>query len=336
MKALFAISLAGVIAGFAPLATAVTEAPSFERYQVILNRLPFGAESVGQSGPGSGAPPGPPPESFTKTIKMCAMTQQHLTGKLQVGLVDTATKKNYFLKVGDEEDGIRLVEVNYEADKALLRKGTEEVWIGMTDGGAIAVASAGPRLGATPAGLPPPMGMAPSTADASTAPGMAPAGTAATSPGQPGLTPSARERLATMRARRAESQVPGLAATPQLGAATVPAAGSGRTTSSVIMPVGTAASVVTTPGNTTLTMTPGATPTMSAQEKEKAEVLEQRRRLIQPSAISATNQTLAQRLQNYQMDLIRAGGAKGPPLPIQLTPEADSQLVEEGVLPPQE
>jgi hypothetical protein len=330
MKALFAISLAGVIAGFAPLAAAVTEAPSFERYQVILNRLPFGAELVVQAGPGSGAPPGPPPESFAKTIKMCAMTHQHLTGKLQVGLVDTATKKNYFLKVGDEEDGIRLVEVNYEADKALLRKGTEEVWIGMTDGGAIAVASAAPRPG-----MPPPAGMAPSTADPATAPGMAPAGMA-TSSGQPGLTPSARERLASMRARRAESQVPGLAATPQLGAATVPAAGTGKTTSSVIMPVGTAASVVTTPDNTTLTMTPGATPTMSAQEKERAEVLEQRRSRIQPSAISATNQTLAQRLQNYQMDLIRAGGAKGPPLPIQLTPEADSQLVNEGVLPPQE
>ena len=39
-------------------------------------------------------------------------------------------------------------------------------------------------------------------------------------------------------------------------------------------------------------------------------------------------------LQKYQMDLIRAGGTKGPPLPIPLTREMDDKLVEEGVLPP--
>jgi hypothetical protein len=39
-------------------------------------------------------------------------------------------------------------------------------------------------------------------------------------------------------------------------------------------------------------------------------------------------------LEAYQMDLIRAKGAKGPPLPIPLTPDMDAQLVKEGVLPP--
>ena len=34
------------------------------------------------------------------------------------------------------------------------------------------------------------------------------------------------------------------------------------------------------------------------------------------------------------MDLIRAGGTLGPPLPIQLTKEMDDQLVREGVLEP--
>ncbi|GEM_PF-1026687 len=43
---------------------------------------------------------------------------------------------------------------------------------------------------------------------------------------------------------------------------------------------------------------------------------------------------LDQHLKNYQMDLIRAGGSKGPPLPIPLTDEMDRQLVDEGVLPP--
>lgn len=39
-------------------------------------------------------------------------------------------------------------------------------------------------------------------------------------------------------------------------------------------------------------------------------------------------------LREYQMELIRAGGEKGPALPIPLTPEMDEQLVKEGVLPP--
>ena len=38
--------------------------------------------------------------------------------------------------------------------------------------------------------------------------------------------------------------------------------------------------------------------------------------------------------KEYQMELIRAGGASGPALPIPLTPEMDAQLVEEGVLAP--
>jgi hypothetical protein len=41
------------------------------------------------------------------------------------------------------------------------------------------------------------------------------------------------------------------------------------------------------------------------------------------------------KLREYNMELIRAKGAKGPPIPIQLTPEEDDQLVREGVLAPQ-
>jgi hypothetical protein len=43
---------------------------------------------------------------------------------------------------------------------------------------------------------------------------------------------------------------------------------------------------------------------------------------------------LERKLQEYQMDLIRQGKTPLPMVP--LTPEMDAQLVEEGVLPPQE
>jgi hypothetical protein len=47
-----------------------------------------------------------------------------------------------------------------------------------------------------------------------------------------------------------------------------------------------------------------------------------------------TGEDLEKHLKEYQMELIRAGGALGPPLPIPLTEEMDDQLVSEGVLPP--
>ncbi|MBN1676808.1 MAG: hypothetical protein JXR37_37540 [Kiritimatiellae bacterium] len=43
---------------------------------------------------------------------------------------------------------------------------------------------------------------------------------------------------------------------------------------------------------------------------------------------------LENHLQNYNAELIRAGGELGPPLPIPLSPELDAQLVREGHLPP--
>ena len=39
-------------------------------------------------------------------------------------------------------------------------------------------------------------------------------------------------------------------------------------------------------------------------------------------------------MQEYNMELIRAGGDLGPALPIELTPDQDAQLVREGALPP--
>jgi len=45
------------------------------------------------------------------------------------------------------------------------------------------------------------------------------------------------------------------------------------------------------------------------------------------------NVLLEKHLQEYQMEVIRAKGELGPPLPIQLTKEMDDQLVAEGVLP---
>jgi len=197
----------------------------FSRYQVILNRMPFGSEPS----PADlvvAAKPVAPQEMFTKNLKMCAVTRNMLTGKLQVGLVDTVAKKNYFMEVGETEDGITVVDADYDAENALLKKGNEEVRLGMSDAVAMATVAA-PQSQARP--------------------GMG---------GRPAITVSV-PRHQVIRESKVEP--------PRL-----------------------------------------------------------------------TGEALTKHLQNYQMELIRAGGEKGPPLPMELTPEMDKQLVEEGVLPPVE
>ncbi len=219
------------------LAGTAWAAADFDRYQVILTRMPFGTEPVPPPpGPPPGTVPVPPAVDFTKTLKMCAITKNDLTGKVQVGLVDLASKKNYFLTVGDTEDDITLVEADYENEKARLSKGGDERSIAMSDAKT----------------------MAPVPPAVVTAPGVF-----------GGMRPP-----------------PSL---PTLGA-----------------------------------------PFATTNAPAGPELLHRER--LEPKL---TGEALKQHLRQYQMDLIRAGGKKGPALPMQLTPEMDAQLVTEGVLPPQ-
>lgn len=192
---------------------------SFDRYAVITTRMPFGDEATAAALAAAAATANQPAaESFTKTLKMCAITRNRNNGKVQVGLVNNTTKKNYFLYEGDAEDGIELLKADYENEKALLRKGAEEAWLDMKT---VTVAAA------------------------------------------PAVAPAAGVRRGMMPA-------------PPAPAPAVPE---------------------------------------------------------EPAKPRLTGEALKAHLQNYQMDLIRAGGRKGPPLPMQLTPEMDAKLVEEGVLP---
>ena len=63
-------------------------------------------------------------------------------------------------------------------------------------------------------------------------------------------------------------------------------------------------------------------------KKKKEEALEARRMM--------TYEEKVKEFREKQMERIRAGGAKGPVLPIPITKEMDDKLVEEGVLPAQE
>lgn len=87
---------------------------------------------------------------------------------------------------------------------------------------------------------------------------------------------------------------------------------------------------------------PGLSPAAAASTARVESYLERLRKRREAMKTSATaepkltGEELKKHLEEYQLELIRAKGEKGPPLPMMLTPEMDAKLVSEGVLPPRE
>jgi len=191
-------------------------------------RKPFGAVPV-KMNQQEARKPIPAAESFLKHLRLCAITDTEFG--VRVGFVDLKSKppKSYYLALGDSEDGIELVDADYEEEAAFLRKGAEEGWIRMSGGAGTANA---PLVAVSARRKP------------------------------------SRSSYAERRRRRREAV---LAARTKLDA--------------------------------------------------------------QPRL---TGEALKEHLEQYQMNLIRAGGALGPPLPLPLTKKMDDQLVAEGVLSPLE
>jgi len=213
----------------------------FSRYEIILSRKPFGEPPAEAANP-SGAPAA---TTFIKDIRMCVITEHPEFG-IRVGFMDIAAKKNYYLGVGDTEDGIQLVDADYEKEAALLQKGADSFWINMT--GQVNPGSSGPvQASGSPVGS------------------------------QPG---------------------PGVTATFVKTASTTPER-------------------------------------MSYAERSKLrrEAMERRTKEIIEKAKEVDAEKQKAALSEYQMELVRAGGSKGPAIPIPLTKEMDDQLVAEGVLP---
>jgi hypothetical protein len=69
---------------------------------------------------------------------------------------------------------------------------------------------------------------------------------------------------------------------------------------------------------------------MSYAERRRQRMLERQKPVEIPQP-KLTGEALEKHLQDYQMQVIREGL---PPLPVQLSPDRDAQLVAEGYLPP--
>jgi hypothetical protein len=124
----YAFALAGVAAAYGVVVQ------DFSRYEVILDRRPFGEAPSDAELAAAAAPVIPAGPSFVDSLQMCAITDGG--GALRVGFLDMKTNppKTYFLFVGESEDGIEVVSADYDAETALLRKGAEERVLAMATG----------------------------------------------------------------------------------------------------------------------------------------------------------------------------------------------------------
>lgn len=226
----------------------------FSRYEVILQRRPFGFIQPEAVPPPPVAPP-PMQPSFVDKLQMVALRERG--GRIRVGFVDNNVNppRSYYLFVGDADGGFEIIEADFKAETARIRKDGKEALLAMR--------RAGGGMGA---------GTEPEThsrsADRAAAPG-------SRSPRQP------IPRSTLTREQYAREREAGVRGAPR-------------------------------PPHHALRQDPDAAPSLAELPSELRE----------------------HALRRYNLELIRARGESGLPLPIPLTPEEDEQLVKEGVLDP--
>lgn len=117
-------------------ASSLATVADFSRYEVILNRRPFGEPPATEM---IAAAPAPDPTgpSFADSLRIVALTYSQ--GDVRVGLVDSKTTppKTYFLFIGETQDGIEVVSASYEEEQVVLRKDGNERTLSMAQGGRV-------------------------------------------------------------------------------------------------------------------------------------------------------------------------------------------------------
>jgi hypothetical protein len=103
----------------------------FSRYQLILERRPFGEPALPEPPPREVPPRESPRPPFTKDLRLHVLTDRG--GDVRVGFLDMTARppKSYFLRVGELEDGIRVVAVDFQGGRVELAKGDERHWLSM-------------------------------------------------------------------------------------------------------------------------------------------------------------------------------------------------------------
>ncbi len=121
------------------------QAPTYERYRSIVDRAPFGVPPPDfnpQAIPGSPATGGVGGEAGGMTAEEISQEAQRLISEVQVsvlsftpngntmvGFTDKANQRNYYLKVGSDKDGWKVVSADRSAQSVVLSKDGVEATI---------------------------------------------------------------------------------------------------------------------------------------------------------------------------------------------------------------
>lgn len=101
----------------------------FSRYQLIIDRQPFGKEL-----PEMSSRDVPPSESFARDMRL-SMIFQGPDGAVRAGIVDNSTGKNYILRLNEPQNGLVMVEADIQTSEAMIRKGQEVALFKLHSGG---------------------------------------------------------------------------------------------------------------------------------------------------------------------------------------------------------
>lgn len=124
------ILISSIICAAVAVSTVFASAPPFDRYQVILNRKPFGAAPPP---PAEVKPPPPSADSFAKSLRLSMIIETD-DGDMRVGFVDNRSGRSYMLIAGEAQDGIELVSASFEEEEAVLRNGEEMALLKLVSG----------------------------------------------------------------------------------------------------------------------------------------------------------------------------------------------------------
>lgn len=101
------------------VALCVPDDEGFKRYQLILDKQPFGREP-----PEAEIVQVPASQSFARNLRL-SMLFEGPDGTTRAGIIDTASKKSYILRIGEPQDGLEVVEADVKTSEAMVRKDNE-------------------------------------------------------------------------------------------------------------------------------------------------------------------------------------------------------------------
>ncbi len=111
------------------VALCVADDAGFKRYQLILDKQPFGREP-----PEADIVQVPASQSFARNLRL-SMLFEGPDGTTRAGIVDSASKKSYILRIGEPQDGLEVVEADVKTSEAMVRKDNEVALFKLEAGG---------------------------------------------------------------------------------------------------------------------------------------------------------------------------------------------------------